>query len=259
MTWLPILVLAVLVISLQVMQYDESFAQEDDKKFFESVKFIQYLDENTALEEVKNGNLDTYYYTISPDRLENDQGRGDLQVFDSTGGSFSILVNPAEAEKFNPFSSRDIRFAMNYLVDRKLIVNELMGGYGAPIVSYYGPSDPEYLTVIEQLETFSFKYNPALAEKVISEVLTEKGAVRDGDENRWQINGEDIEIRMFIRSDDHVRKSIGEILAVELERMGFAVKKDFGDLNKAFVVVYGSDPADLKWSLYTEGWAVRRL
>ena len=254
MTWLPILVLAVLVISLQVMQYDESFAQEDDKKFFESVKFIQYLDENTALEEVKNGNLDTYYYTISPDRLENDQGRGDLQVFDSTGGSFSILVNPAEAEKFNPFSSRDIRFAMNYLVDRKLIVNELMGGYGAPIVSYYGPSDPEYLTVIEQLETFSFKYNPALAEKVISEVLTEKGAVRDGDENRWQINGEDIEIRMFIRSDDHVRKSIGEILAVELERMGFAVKKDFGDLNKAFVVVYGSDPADLKWSLYTEGW-----
>jgi peptide/nickel transport system substrate-binding protein len=32
------------------------------------------------------------------------------------------------------------------------------------------------------------------------------------------------------------------------------VKKDFGDLNKAFVVVYGSDPADLKWNLYTEGW-----
>jgi len=25
-------------------------------------------------------------------------------------------------------------------------------------------------------------------------------------------------------------------------------------LNKAFVIVYGSDPADLKWSIYTEGW-----
>ena len=39
--------------------------------FFDSVKFIQYLDENTALEEVRNGNLDMYYYRISSDRLEN--------------------------------------------------------------------------------------------------------------------------------------------------------------------------------------------
>ena len=72
--------------------------------FFDSVKFIQYLDENTALEEVRNGNLDMYYYRISSDRLENNQDREGLQVFDSTGGSYSILVNPAESEKFNPFS-----------------------------------------------------------------------------------------------------------------------------------------------------------
>ena len=36
--------------------------------------------------------------------------------------------------------------------------------------------------------------------------------------------------------------------------MGFKVKKEFGDLNKAYVMVYGSDPAEQKWSLYTEGW-----
>jgi len=63
-----------------------------------------------------------------------------------------------------------------------------------------------------------------------------------------------IEIIVFIRSDDPVRKSIGEILSKELEKIGFTVKKDFGDLNKAFVVIYGSNPADLKWSIYTEGW-----
>jgi len=69
---------------------------------------------------------------------------------------------------------------------------------------------------------------------------------------RWI--GKPIEITIFIRSDDPVRKSIGEILAGELQKIGFTIKKDFGDLNKAFVVVYGSDPSDLKWSLYTEGW-----
>jgi len=244
------LLVFILALSIATILYNESFAEKST--FFDSVKFIQYLDENTALEEVRNGNLDVYYYTISPDRLENFQAREGLQVFDSTGGSYSILVNPAVSEKFNPFSSRDIRFALNYLIDRKLIVNELMGGYGYPIISYYGPSDPEYLTVIEQLETFNFKYNPALAEEIISRVLKEKGAVKIDD--RWQIDTKPIEITIFIRSDDIVRKSIGEILAAELQKIGFIVKKDFGDLNKAFVVVYGSNPSDLKWSLYTEGW-----
>jgi peptide/nickel transport system substrate-binding protein len=240
----------ILAISLVFIIQHESYAEKNT--FFDSVKFIQYLDENTALEEVRNGNLDLYYYTISPDRLENNQNREGLQVFDSTGGSYSILMNPAESETFNPFSNKDIRFALNYLVDRKLIVNELMGGYGSPIISYYSPSDPEYLTVVEQLETYNFKYNPTFAEEVISKVLIERGAIKN--QGKWEINGTPIEITIFIRSDDPVRKSIGEILSVELERIGFTVKKDFGDLNKAFVVVYGSNPSDLKWSLYTEGW-----
>ncbi|MFQ5497159.1 MAG: ABC transporter substrate-binding protein [Nitrosopumilus sp.] len=241
----------ILALSIVTLIDNESFAEKNT--FFDSVKFIQYLDENTALEEVRNGNLDMYYYRISPDRLENQQSREGLQVFDSTGGSYSILVNPAESTKFNPFSSKEIRFALNYLIDRKLIVNELMGGYGSPIISYYSPSNPEYLTIIKQLEMFNFKYNPTFANKIISEALKEKGAIKKDD--KWEMNGEPIEITIFIRSDDPVRKSIGEILTVELEKIGFTVQKDFGDLNKAFVVVYGSNPSDLKWNLYTEGWA----
>jgi len=244
------MLVVILVFSVSSILYDESFAEKNT--FFDSVKFIQYLDENTALEEVRNGNLDIYYFTISPDRLESDQNRNGLQVFDSTGGSYSVLINPAESQKFNPFSSKDARFALNYLVDRKLIVNELMGGYGAPIISYYSPSDPEYLTVIEQLETYNFRYNPTLANEIISKSLNEKGATKINGE--WQMNGDPIEITIFIRSDDPVRKSIGEILSVELERIGFTVKKEFGDLNKAYVVVYGSNPSDAKWNLYTEGW-----
>jgi len=240
----------ILALSIITIIHNESFAEKNT--FVDSIKFIQYLDENTALEEVRNGNLDMYYYRISSDRLEDSQAREGLKVFDSAGGSYSLLVNPSESEKFNPFSSKEVRFALNYLVDRKLIVNELMGGYGAPIISYYGPTDPEYLTIIRELESFNFKYNPTLAEKIISKSLTDRGAVKI--DNKWKIDDSEIEIRIFIRSDDPVRKSIGEILSVELENIGFSVKKDYGDLNKAFVVVYGSNPANLDWSLYTEGW-----
>jgi len=240
----------ILALSIIVITHNEVFAEKNT--FVDSIKFIQYLDENTALEEVRNGNLDMYYYRISSDRLENNQAREGLKVFDSTGGSYSLLVNPAESKKFNPFANKDARFALNYLVDRKLIVNELMGGYGSPIISYYGPTDPEYITIIRELESFNFKYNPTLAEEIISKSMIDRGAIKK--DNKWKIEDDEIEIRIFIRSDDPVRKSIGEILSVELENIGFVVKKDYGDLNKAFVIVYGSNPADLNWNLYTEGW-----
>ena len=242
-----VILLALLVI---VISYNEASAEKNT--FVNSIKFIQYLDENTALEEVKNGNLDLYYYRISPDRLENKENLEGLQIFDSTGGSYSLLINPSESEKFNPFSEKEARFALNYLVDRKLIVNELMSGYGSQIISYYGPTDPEYLTIIKELESFNFKYNPALANQIISESLINRGAEKVN--GKWIVDNKEIEISVFIRSDDPVRKSIGEILSKELENMGFKIKKDYGDLNKAFVVVYGSNPADMNWNLYTEGW-----
>jgi len=227
-----------------------SFAEKGT--FVDEVKFIQYLDENTALEEVRNGNLDIYFFRVSSDRIESDKAREGIQVFESTGGSYSMLVNPSVSDKFNPFSITELRFALNYLIDRNLIVNELIGGYGNTMISNYGIFSADYLSIIEELESFHFKYNPALADEIISRELEGAGAEKiDG---LWHYNGKQIEITFFIRSDDPVRKSIGEILSSEFEKIGFKVNKDFGDLNKAFVVVYGSNPADQKWHLYTEGW-----
>lgn len=223
--------------------------------YVNEIQFIQYLDESNALEEVKNGNLDMYYYRIPSELLETSESRQNLNVFYVTGGSYSILVNPAEGDKFNPFSNQEIRFALNYLIDRRLVVDELMGGYGTPMVSNYGPYDPDYLSILAEIEKFHFRYNPEYANDVMSKILTEKGAQKTG--GKWYYDNKPIEITIFIRNDDPIRKSIGEILSTEMEKIGFVVHKDFGDLNKAYVIVYGSNPSDLKWNLYTEGWAGR--
>ncbi|NWJ99468.1 ABC transporter substrate-binding protein [Marine Group I thaumarchaeote] len=244
------LVFLAVIVLLSSLMLHTSFAEKGT--FVDQVKFIQYLDENTALEEVRNGNLDMYYFRVSSDRIESSEAREGIQVFESTGGSYSMLVNPSVSESFNPFSITELRFALNYLIDRNLIVNELIGGYGNAMISNYGIFSADYLSIIEELESFHFKYNPALADEIISHELEEVGAEKiDG---YWYYDGEQIEITFFIRSDDPVRKSIGGILSSELEKVGFKVNKDFGDLNKAFVVVYGSNPADQKWHLYTEGW-----
>ena len=243
--WLVAILALIILVPLHV-------ASAEKGTFVDRVQFIQYLDENTALEEVRNGNLDLYYFRVSSDRIDTEKARENIEVFESTGGSYSILLNPSVSESFNPFSITDVRFALNYLVDRKLIVNELIGGYGRTMISNYGTFAADYLSIIDELESFHFKYNPSLANQLITEELEKAGAKKiDGS---WYYDEKQIEITFFIRSDDPVRKSIGEILSSELENIGFKINKDFGDLNKAFVVVYGSDPADQKWHLYTEGW-----
>ena len=103
----------VLVAMLPVLVFGSLVAFADKGTFVDKVQFIQYLDENTALEEVRKGNLDIYYSRIPTDRLEDVKSREGLNVFQSTSGSYSILLNPAPSDKFNPFSIKQVRFAVN--------------------------------------------------------------------------------------------------------------------------------------------------
>ena len=211
------------VIAVLLFVFPPSFA--DKGTLVDEIKFIQYLDENTALQEVRNGNLDLYYFRVPSDRLEDFDSRKNLQVFESTGSYYSILANPTDSGKFNPFSIKEVRFALNYIIDRNLIVNELLGGFGSTMVSNYGIFSADYLGILDVTESFQFTYNPVLAEQIITEQLEKSGAKKiDG---IWNFNNDPIEITIFIRSDDPVRKSIGEIISSELESFGFIVKKDF--------------------------------
>ncbi len=221
--------------------------------YFNQIKFIQYSDDNTAFEEVKNGNLGMYFSAIPSDIID-EKAKQDLNVFESTGTSYSLLVNPADSDKFNPFAIKDVRFALNYLINRDLIVDELLNGYGLPMISAYKPNDPDYLLILDELQSFNFRYDPTHAEKMISNALHNVGAQKIG--GIWYYKSKPVEITIFIRNDDPIRKSIGEILSSQLQEIGFTVSKDYGDLTKAFSVVYGSNPSDLKWNIYTEAWSM---
>src|SRR5437660_356030 len=87
-----------------VFVFGSSLAFADKGTYVDKIQFIQYSDDNTAIEEVKNGNLDIYYSPIPFDRISDPQSQAGLKIFQSTGQSYSLLVNPATSEKFNPFS-----------------------------------------------------------------------------------------------------------------------------------------------------------
>ncbi|MFL6479517.1 MAG: ABC transporter substrate-binding protein [Nitrososphaera sp.] len=246
--------LVILVLFSSLAFQNSALSQTQIKgPFLDQARFILRTDENLALEDIKSGSLDTYFYAV-PNEAAND-ARNDprLKVYDKTAGSLGFLLNPAPAEDpniLNPFQFKEIRYALNYLIDREFVVNEILKGYGSPLIDPFGIYSPEYLNIIDTVESFGFRYNPAYASNIISGVLSNAGATNEG--GKWIFHGNPVTIKVLIRQDDAKKQSMGELLASELEKIGFSVQRDYGDLNKANVVVYGSDPKSLQWQIYTE-------
>ena len=252
-----ILLLLLLILVVTVSSLTNMHALESSEKgaYTDNIRFIQYLDGNTALRDIKAGNLDTYLFRIPLETVASISNDTNVKIYEKNAGSFSFLLNPAPAKNpniLNPFQFKEIRFAVNYLINREFIVDEILNGYGSVQIDPFGISSPEYEALIPVLESYNFKYNPNLAKDIIEKTLISNGATKlDG---KWAYKGTPISIKIMIRSDDLPRKSMGEILAIQLENIGFTVQKDYGDLNKANLVVYGTDPQELSWQVYTEGF-----
>ena len=253
---LPMLVLYSLIFILfsSTLVENSAFSQAPEKgAFIDQARFIHRVDENLALEEVKSGFLDTYFFPIPQEAANNAKNDPRLKVYDKTAGSLGFFVNPAPAADpnvLNPFQFKEVRYALNYLIDREFVINEILKGYGNPLVDPFGIYSPEYLNIIGTVESFGFRYNPSLASNMISGEMTASGATNNN--GKWQFNGSPVTVNVLIRQDDVKKQSMGELLASELEKIGFNVQRDYGDLNKANILVYASDPKNLEWQLYTE-------
>ena len=249
-----LVVIVVLLLSSLVAFQNPAMSQTEVKgPYIDEARFIVRDNENLALEEVRSGALDTYFFQIPVEAANDVRNDPGLKIYDKTAGSLGLFVNPAPAAEpntLNPFQFREVRYALNYLIDRDFVVNEILKGYGSPLIGPFGIYSPEYLNVIDIVESFGFRYNPTLAASMISEAMTSAGAANQ--DGKWIFNGSPVVIKMLIRQDDVTKRSMGELIAAELEKTGFTVQRDYGDLNKANTVVYGSDPKSLQWQIYTE-------
>lgn len=214
------------------------------------------MDDNVAVNEIRNGNIDAYFFRVPFELASSLSDDPSYRIYERTALSYGLYLNPAPArdgDTINPFTSRNIRYALNFLFDRNFIVNEIFKGYGISQIDPFGTGSPEYLNIVDDIEALGLKYDFSFAEKTISKELVQMGAKKvDG---KWLFNQKPITIKIFIRSDEIPRKSLGELVASQIAKLGFTVVKDYGDLNKANTVVYGSDPQDFKWHIYIEAFA----
>ncbi|MBA3286287.1 MAG: ABC transporter substrate-binding protein, partial [Nitrosopumilus sp.] len=222
--------------------------------YIDELRFIRYSNPNIAYQETDNGNLDTYLNQIPLQLVEEAKKNPSLKIYEKEGLSYGFLLNPSNNNQtFNPFSIKEIRFALNFLIDRNFMVNDVLKGFGYSIVEPYGQFSPEYQNIVDVVEPLKIKYNPEHASTMISDSMKKAGATLNTN-GKWVYQDKPVTVKILIRNDDTIRKTFGDVVSSELEKIGFTIIKEYGDLLKANQIIYGSNPIDLNWNMYTESF-----
>ena len=203
--------------------------------------------------ELDAQNMDLYMYSLSTAAAEQLRDDSDIRLYPAPATTLSLILNPAPAPegRLNPFANREIRQAMQLLVDREFITRDLFQGLALPMVTHVSPRDFDFLTVHEIARGAGIAYAPELARQRIAEAMLEEGAeLVDG---VWHYQGQPVRVKLIGRVEDE-RREIADLVRVELEEAGFTVAISYQSFAPAVLQVYSTDPKAFEWHIYTEGW-----
>ncbi len=252
------LVIAILLASVIYFAVPISAEEVPYGPWLDEVVFMEERSTAKAVEMLDKGDIHMYLWYLTGENLEKALKSPRIEVVPSYAGMFDLFVNPIDTRnytgEFNPFCIREVREALNYIIDRDYIVREILKGRGVPMITVFRPNTPDYVRNIEFMKAMESKYRYDFdkGKAIIFDALYKAGCEFKG--GKWYYKGKPIKIRIFIRIEDE-RKLIGEYVASVLEKLGFEVEKIYGPAMKAWEVVYGGDPRKGQWHLYTEGWA----
>nr|BAL54666.1 peptide/nickel transport system substrate-binding protein [uncultured Chloroflexota bacterium]BAL56879.1 peptide/nickel transport system substrate-binding protein [uncultured Chloroflexota bacterium] len=224
----------------------------------DSIVFSSIDSPDVAITQLKAGQLDVFAETVSnPENFKVVKEDANLRYYTSLGTYTELTFNPIlnfKDGRLNPFGDPQIREAMNMLVDRNYIVQEIYGGLAVPKLLPLNSSFPDYARYIDTARALEniYAYNPDKAKAMIKERMEALGATMGAD-GKWQYNGQPVTLIFIIRIEDE-RKAIGDYVAGVLEDAGFTVDRQYKSRQEASPIWLRSDPNEGQWNLYTGGW-----
>ncbi|MCD6284402.1 MAG: ABC transporter substrate-binding protein [Anaerolineae bacterium] len=212
---------------------------------------------DSAVTRIEVGDIDVYAYSIAEPDIADRIFASDNVAYETSYGSYNeITFNPVlefEDGSLNPFGVPAIREAMNWLIDRDYIAQEICGGLARPrfVPINFASTDMAVLADVVAGIELTYAYNPEKAAEVITAEMEALGAeMVDG---IWQYNGEPVEIIGLIRTEDE-RLAIGDYVSNVLEDIGFTVTRDYKTSAEASPCWISSDPVGGCFNFYTGGW-----
>lgn len=225
----------------------------------DSVTFTNVDQADVAISQLQADELDIYAYGLRDTGIyQTVQADPNLAYSESTQNYTELTFNPYGPEfidgRLNPFSNRKIREAMNKLIDREAMLQQIYGGMGLPkytTLQVIGADTTRYLNTVNNLK-YLYGYNPSQAQLTINAEMLGMGATLGGD-NKWQYDGAPVVIIFIIRVEDE-RTPIGDYVADQLESIGFTVDRQYKNRTEASPIWMNSDPAEGLWHIYTGLW-----
>lgn len=223
----------------------------------DTVIMVEEPNSDAAVTRLEAGDLDVYAYNIAePDIAQRVFDSENLKYYTAYGNYNELTFNPVpvfETGMINPFSSPKIREAMNWLIDRSYITDEIVGGMAIPRFTTINYASKDSALLADVIAGINLKYahNPDKAVEVITAEMEAMGAeMVDG---KWTYNGEPVVITALIRVEDE-RLEIGHYVANLLEDIGFTVDRQEKTSAEASTCWISSDPATGCFGYYTGGW-----
>ncbi|AAL80314.1 peptide ABC transporter substrate-binding protein [Pyrococcus furiosus DSM 3638] len=245
--------------------------------YFDVVELYGIQNENTIILGVASGEYDVSWYSFPSFTFSglSDEQKSNIDMYVNIGGFWDMVWNPVhdkdnpyvitvgDKKYFNPFAIREIRFAMEYLINRNYIIQNILQGSGGPMYTPWTSGDTVAIEKLQPVvDAFGIdaqgdeEYALQLIEQAMQKAareLANMGYELKKVNGKWYFNGEPVKIVGIGRQEDE-RKDEAYYIAEILRKAGFEVEVKIVDRRTANQIVYLSDPANYEWGYYTEGW-----
>ncbi len=203
--------------------------------------------------DLEAGEMDLYYFNLKIAAARELRDNEGIQLYEAPASTISLILNPAPAPqgRLNPFAIKEVRQAMQRLIDREFVTREIYQGQATPMYTNVASTDFDYLTVFDVIQQADLSYDPEYARQQIADAMTAAGAELVDDV--WHFNDQPVRLKFIMRVEDE-RREVGDLIRAALQEAGFAIVANRQTFAPAIQTVYASDPAQFEWHLYTEGW-----
>jgi len=168
-----IVLLAIMALSVIIVSYTASpaYAQGQAPRgpWVDQITFV-VADADKAADMLINNEIQAYFDDLPAEVYDRIRGNPDIWSVMAYGLYDELTFNPVGpifpgTGELNPFAVERIREAMNWLIDREYIANEIWRGLAVPRYTCLSPAFPDavrYSDVLEQIrQAYSYDFDKA--------------------------------------------------------------------------------------------------
>ncbi len=272
-----------------VLLKEEETLPPEESYYVDRIRMETRMGMDSALFDIAMGELDLFLDTISGETYagHSEDFRELIQELDTYRAYNELTFNTAWTEpslveldiigdgdpldfRMNPLAVREVRFALNYLLNRQQIVEAVYKGHSIPMYQAISPLNEFYENELRRLDEkygFTAEGDFDKAYNMIQDAMTDamnnpelSGDMRPPELSPtrfWQYKPpggtwNDINITALIRVGDG-RLEVGNMVADLMEVCGIRVDRREGGRELIEVWLF-TDPADFQWGFYTGEW-----